>query len=134
MKQEYVKKMSKVLSARTVARFFQIEASGGLVLLAFTAVTLALANSPLSAAFESFWEAPAGVTLGKFALEKSLEDAKVDYQSVDHSGAVHAFTNPDADRIAAAGGMKGMIGYNEPAARRSWKAMQVFFDEIFGAR
>jgi dienelactone hydrolase len=27
--------------------------------------------------------------------------------------------------------MKGMIGYNEPAARRSWKAMQVFFEEIF---
>jgi dienelactone hydrolase len=68
------------------------------------------------------------------ALEKSLEDAKVDYQSVDYAGAVHAFTNPDADRLAAAGGMKGMIGYNEPAARRSWKAMQVFFEEIFGGR
>jgi dienelactone hydrolase len=66
------------------------------------------------------------------ALEKSLEDAKIDYQSVDYAGALHAFTNPDADRLAAAGGMKGMIGYNEPAARRSWKAMQVFFDEIFG--
>jgi dienelactone hydrolase len=65
------------------------------------------------------------------ALEKSLEDAKIDYQSVDYAGAVHAFTNPDADRLAAAGGMKGMIGYNEPAARRSWKAMQVFFEEIF---
>jgi len=68
------------------------------------------------------------------ALEKSLEDAKVDYESVDYAGAVHAFTNPDADRLAAAGGMKGMIGYNEPAARRSWKAMQVFFEEIFGGR
>jgi len=66
------------------------------------------------------------------ALEKSLEDAKIDYQSVDYAGAVHAFTNPDADRLAAAGGMKGMIGYNEPAARRSWKAMQIFFEEIFG--
>ncbi len=68
------------------------------------------------------------------ALEKSLEEAKVDYQSVDYSDAVHAFTNPDADRLAAAGGMKGVIGYNETAARRSWKAMQVFFEEIFGAR
>lgn len=66
------------------------------------------------------------------AFQKSLEDAKIDYQSVDYAGAVHAFTNPDADRLAAAGGMKGMIGYNEPAARRSWKAMQVFFEEIFG--
>jgi dienelactone hydrolase len=68
------------------------------------------------------------------ALEKSLEDAKIDYQSVDYAGALHAFTNPDVDRVAAAAGMKGMIGYNEPAARRSWKAMQVFFEEIFGGR
>ncbi len=37
-----------------LARFLQIEASGGVVLLAFTAVALALANSPLAAAFESF--------------------------------------------------------------------------------
>ena len=50
---------------------------------------------------------------------------------MDYAGAVHAFTNQDADRLAAAGGMKGMVGYNEPAARRSWKAMQVFFEEIF---
>jgi hypothetical protein len=27
-----------------------------------------------------------------------------------------------------------MVGYNEPAARRSWKAMQVFFEEIFEGR
>ena len=66
------------------------------------------------------------------AAQAALEDAKIDYQAGDYAGAVHAFTNPDADRLAAAGGMKGMIGYNEPAARRSWKAMQVFFEEILG--
>src|SRR5450756_1457152 len=33
------------------------------------------------------------------ALEKSLEDAKIDYQSVDYAGAVHAFTNPDLSLI-----------------------------------
>ena len=68
------------------------------------------------------------------ALEKSLEEAKIDYESVDYAGAVHAFTNPDADRLAATGGLKGMVGYNEVAARRSWKAMQVFFEEIFAGR
>jgi dienelactone hydrolase len=70
----------------------------------------------------------------KAALEKSLEDAKIDYQSVDYAHALHAFTNADADRLAKAGGLTGAVGYDEPAARRSWKAMQVFFDEIFGKR
>jgi dienelactone hydrolase len=70
----------------------------------------------------------------KAAHEKSLEDAKIDYQSVDYAHALHAFTNADADRLAQAGGLTGAVGYDEPAARRSWKAMQVFFDEIFGGR
>lgn len=67
------------------------------------------------------------------AFKKSLDDGKFDYQFVTYSGAVHAFTNPDADAIAAATGLQG-IGYNEPAARRSWKLMQQFFDEIFAAK
>jgi dienelactone hydrolase len=70
----------------------------------------------------------------KATLEKSLEDAKIDYQSVDYAHALHAFTNVDADRLAKAGGLSGAVGYDEAAARRSWKAMQVFFDEIFGGR
>lgn len=67
-------------------------------------------------------------------LEKSLEAARVDYQSIDYAHALHAFTNPNADRVAKAGGMEGKIGYNETAARRSWQQMQIFFDEIFGVR
>jgi NhaA family Na+:H+ antiporter len=55
-----------------LARFFQIEASGGVVLLAFTAVSLILANSLLSDAFASFWETPIGVTVGSFALQQPL--------------------------------------------------------------
>jgi Na+:H+ antiporter, NhaA family len=55
-----------------LARFFHIEASGGLVLLACTAVALLLANSPLAAKFESFWDTPVGLTLGGFSLEMSL--------------------------------------------------------------
>jgi dienelactone hydrolase len=67
------------------------------------------------------------------AFKKSLDDGKFDYQFVSYAGAVHAFTNPDADKVAAQTGLKG-IGYNEPAARRSWQHMQVFFDEIFGGK
>ncbi len=50
----------------------------------------------------------------------------VDWQVVSYSGAMHAFTNPDAnapDRGAA---------YQPTADRRSWAAMLTFFDEIFG--
>jgi len=64
------------------------------------------------------------------AFKQSLDDAKIDYQFVTYSGAVHAFTNPDADAIAAATGLKG-IGYNAAAARRSWALMQQFFGEVF---
>ena len=70
----------------------------------------------------------------KRALEKSLEAAKIDFVSVDYANAKHAFTNSDADRLAKANSLTGGIGYDEPAARRSWKAMQVFFDEIFAGR
>jgi dienelactone hydrolase len=42
---------------------------------------------------------------------------------------LHAFSNPDADKAHAAG-LDG-VGYNAEAAARSWKQMQVFFDEVF---
>ena len=75
-----------------------------------------------------------GVTPEKrAALEKSLDAAGVDYISIDYAGALHAFTNPDADRIAKEHGLQGMIGYNEKAATRSWKRMQLFFDNIFAS-
>jgi dienelactone hydrolase len=70
----------------------------------------------------------------KTALEKSLEAAKIDFVSVDYANAKHAFSNADADRLAKANAITAAIGYDEPAARRSWKAMQVFFDEIFAGR
>ena len=63
---------------------------------------------------------------------KALETGHVDYQFVSYSGALHAFTNPDATKMAEKNGMVGMIGYNEPAARRSWAQMKMFFEEIFG--
>jgi dienelactone hydrolase len=68
------------------------------------------------------------------AFMQALDATHVDYQFINYAGAKHAFTNPDADKIAAANNMSAMIAYNEPAARRSWALMKSFFDEIFGAK
>jgi dienelactone hydrolase len=62
---------------------------------------------------------------------KALDGAGIDYQFINYAGALHAFTNPDATKLAQANGMTGTIGYNEAAARRSWQQMQIFFNEIF---
>jgi dienelactone hydrolase len=64
------------------------------------------------------------------AFKQALDDAKLDYEFIIFSGAVHAFTNPQADQLAAQSGLKG-IGYNANADRRSWRAMQDFFAELF---
>ncbi|QEH35274.1 Na(+)/H(+) antiporter NhaA [Aquisphaera giovannonii] len=57
-----------------VARFMQVESSGGLVLLAATAAALLLANSPYSESFHAFWETHAGLTFGDSSLVESLRD------------------------------------------------------------
>lgn len=66
------------------------------------------------------------------AYLKSLDDGKIDYRFVQYAGALHAFTNPEADAKAAAyPQLKGFIGYSPTADRRSWEDMKVFFSEIF---
>lgn len=60
------------------------------------------------------------------AFEKEMRDAKADWQLVSYGGAVHAFTNPEAGNDPSKG-----AAYNEIADRRSWRAMQDFFTEIF---
>jgi dienelactone hydrolase len=61
---------------------------------------------------------------------KSMNDGKLDFQFIEYSGALHAFSNPDADKAHAAG-LDG-VGYNAEAATRSWNQMKIFFGEIFG--
>jgi dienelactone hydrolase len=53
------------------------------------------------------------------AFVEEMRAAKVDYQVVIYGGAVHGFTN------------SASAAYNEPADRRSWQAMQGFFNELF---
>lgn len=63
---------------------------------------------------------------------KSMNDGKFDYQFVSYAGAVHAFSNPNADAVAKATGLP--IAYNAAADKRSWAHMRAFFDEIFAAQ
>ena len=67
------------------------------------------------------------------AFIKAMNDGKFDYQFISYAGAVHAFTNPDADEMARINGLGGAIAYNAAADRRSWEHMRAFFGEIFGA-
>ena len=59
-------------------------------------------------------------------LQETLEKAGVDWQMVYYAHAVHAFTNPDAGSDPSK-----RVAYNAKAAERSWKQMQVFFEEVF---
>lgn len=63
-------------------------------------------------------------TIDKF--QKALHEREVDWQMVYYGGAVHAFTNPEADKAGIDG-----VAYDADADRRSWAHMRTFFDEIF---
>lgn len=60
------------------------------------------------------------------AFQEEMRGADVDWSMVFYGNAVHSFTNPGAGTDNSKG-----AAYNEEAARRSWEAMQDFFDEIF---
>ena len=63
------------------------------------------------------------------AFEALMRDTKVDWQLCVYGGAVHSFTNPDADKLG-----NPAFAYNAAADRRSWAAMLSVFEEPFGAR
>jgi dienelactone hydrolase len=62
------------------------------------------------------------------AFQHEMRAANADWQMIYYSNAVHAFTDPDAGNDKSKG-----VAYNENAAKRSWKAMLDFFDEIFNS-
>ncbi len=61
------------------------------------------------------------------AFQDEMRGGGVDWQMIYYGGAVHSFTNPDSGNDPKKG-----AAYNERADRRSWEAMKLFFDEIFG--
>jgi dienelactone hydrolase len=58
------------------------------------------------------------------AFEDEISKAKVDWQLIVYGNTVHSFTNPSANQ-------PGVAAYNPDSDRRSWQAMQDFFNEIF---
>jgi dienelactone hydrolase len=59
-------------------------------------------------------------------MKKEFDAAKVDWQMVYYSGAVHSFTQTMAGNDNSKG-----AAYNASADKRSWEAMKDFFDEVF---
>jgi dienelactone hydrolase len=59
-------------------------------------------------------------------FQDEMRTAKADWQMVYYANSVHGFTHKDAGNDNSKG-----VAYNEKAAKRSWKAMLDFFEEIF---
>ena len=64
------------------------------------------------------------------AFKKEMIDAGANFLFISYPGALHSFTNPDADEYAKKFNMK--IGYNKHADTASWDKLKSFLKEIFG--
>jgi dienelactone hydrolase len=62
------------------------------------------------------------------AFMKEMRDAKVDFQFINYPGAVHSFTNPEADELGKKFGLP--MAYNADADKKSWEDMTQFFAEV----
>lgn len=56
----------------TIVRFFQLEAAGGLLLIAAAAMALLINNSPLSWLYEAFLQTPVVARIGALSIDKPL--------------------------------------------------------------
>ncbi|NER81293.1 MAG: dienelactone hydrolase family protein [Leptolyngbya sp. SIO1D8] len=74
---------------------------------------------------EHGWDDPLVLTDDYLAFANEMDKRKADWQAHIHGGAVHAFTFEGANMP------ENGIQYHEAAARRSWKSMIDFFDEVF---
>ena len=62
------------------------------------------------------------------AFKQEMEKAGVNYQAVVYPGAMHSFTNPDADEYAKKFNLP--MAYNAAADKDSWAQLQVFLAEV----
>ncbi len=63
------------------------------------------------------------------AFKKEMKDAGADFRFITYPGAMHSFTNPDADTYAKKFNLP--IGYNAEADKKSWEELGKFLDHIF---
>jgi dienelactone hydrolase len=58
-----------------------------------------------------------------------MKAAGADFRFIAYQGAVHSFTNPDADELAKKFTIP--IGYNRVADEQSWEELKKFLKKIF---
>jgi dienelactone hydrolase len=63
------------------------------------------------------------------SFKRNMDAAGVDYEFVAYPGAVHSFTNPDADAKGEEFGLP--LAYQKEADEQSWAAMNAMFKEVF---
>ncbi len=62
-------------------------------------------------------------------FKQEMKDAGADFRFISYPGALHSFTNPEADDLAKKFNMP--IGYNAEADKESWGELKKFLKEIF---
>ena len=63
------------------------------------------------------------------AFKSEMDAAGADYRFVNYPGALHGFTNPEADNSGEKFGLP--LAYDEEADRDSWEQTQAFFEQTF---
>ena len=63
------------------------------------------------------------------ALKDEMQAAGADLRFIAYPGALHGFTNPEADANGKKYGLP--LAYSQDTDQRSWQEMQDFFKEIF---
>jgi dienelactone hydrolase len=64
------------------------------------------------------------------AFRKEMDDAKADYELVEYAGALHAFTNPEADQNKAKFNLP--LAYDAKADAESWQKLSEKLTEVWG--
>lgn len=63
------------------------------------------------------------------AFKQEMKNGGADFQFIVYPGAMHSFTNPDADEYAKKFNLP--LGYNAEADKKSWEELRKFLDMIF---
>ena len=63
------------------------------------------------------------------AFKQEMTSAGADFQFFSYPGAIHSFTNPEADALGKKFNMP--IAYNMDADQKSWEVLKKFFSAIF---
>lgn len=63
------------------------------------------------------------------AFKNEMKTAGADFKFISYPGAVHSFTNPEADELGKKYNIP--IAYNRDADKKSWEELKKFLRNIF---